>query len=119
MGTFSTNMIATAIRLLTKFGQSITFTRTTVGAFDPATNTTGAPSDSTYVGFAHPSDYSRFERDLESVRQDDIKLLVQKTTTEPKIGDRFTIDSVVYDVIEIDKVKAQGETIIYELQGRI
>lgn len=119
MGTFSTNLTATALRLLTKFGQSITFTRTTEGAFDPATNTTAAGSDSNYTGFAHPSEYTRFERDLESVRQDDIKLLVQQTTTEPEIGDRFTLDSVIYEVLEVDKIKAQGDTIIYKLQGRV
>lgn len=119
MGTFSTRMVATANRLLTKFGQSITFTQTTVGTFNPLTNTTSAATTANYTGFAHPSEYTKFERDLESVRQDDIKLLVEQTTSVPNIGDIFTLDSKVYEVIQVDRIKAQGDTIIYKLQARI
>ena len=119
MGNFSTNMVGVATRLLAKFGQPMTFNRSIAGAFDPMTNTTAADMDSTYTGFVHPEDYTRFERDLESVRQDDIKLLVNQTTDDPLIGDTFTLDTVSYSIVDIEKVKAQGETIIYIIQGRI
>lgn len=118
MGAFSDRMSALAIRLLTKFGQTIVFTNTTQGVFDPDTNLSAAPTTVNYNVLAAPGEYTRFERDLESVRQDDIKLTAQ-STTQPEIGDKFTIDTVEYEVVSVDKVKAQGVTIIYEIQGRI
>ena len=119
MSAFSDNMVAVARRLLTKFGQTITFNRSVPGTLNPVTNTTAASSDSTYTGLSAPRDYTRFERDLESVQQDDIKLITEQTSVVPIIGDTFTLNSVSYAVLEVDQVVATGDTIIYILQGRI
>ena len=118
MGAFSDSMSALAVKLLTKFGQTISFTNIVEGTFNPVTNTTSVDTLTPYTALAAPSDYTRFERDLESVRQDDVKLLIQ-SSTEPTIGDTFILDTVTYEVIAVDKVKAQGDTIVYTVQGRV
>ena len=119
MSDFSDSMVALAKRLLTKFGQSVTFTRSTVGAFDPATSTVGAPSVSNYSGLVSPQDYTQTEKTLEHIQQGDIKLITEQTTTTPIVGDVVSVDSIDYRIMDVEKVVASGVTCIYILQVRI
>jgi hypothetical protein len=118
MGAFSDNLTAVAAKLLLDKGQSVTFTREAEGVYDPATSTTGAPTITVYSGNAHPSKYSTFERRAEFIEQDDIKLILEKTTTEPEVGDTGVVSGLTYRVMMVTQTVAQGEDIIYTLQMR-
>ena len=120
--TFTTNMVALARRLTSKFGESVTFTRTTQGAYQPATGDTAAPSITNYTANVVTQDYSEFERNLESIQQDDVKLCVETLATnpvEPLVGDTCVIDSLTYKIIRVDKMTSTGTDVLYILQARV
>jgi len=118
MSKFSDKMEKIARDLLTEFGESVAFTRVTESSYD--VNTSIAADDTTlnYSGFGVPTDYSAFERTLETVEQQDVKLSLEKTSQEPKKGDTATLSSIIYRVVSVDKDVVNGADIIYTLQLR-
>jgi hypothetical protein len=118
MGTFSDNLQSVSNTLLTTYGETISFVRwstseynTTTGAVDPMTSTS-------FTGKAHPSSYRIEEIDGQTIQVNDIQAIVY-TTTEPLIEDQATIDTVNYRVMNVEKLRAQGEDIVYLLQLRV
>ncbi len=116
--TFSTNLKAVATRLLTIYGRPVDLDRAEEGAYNPYTSETGTDTVTSYSGNGHPSPYSATEIAAGSVEVKDIQLLLQ-TDTLPLIGDVATIDDDVYRVMNVTRVSAQGEDIVYKLQLRI
>lgn len=115
--TLATDLQAVALNLLSDLGQQLTFTRYSsldynviTGGVDPVTSTT-------YTGYGHPSSYSVAEIDGEIIRRDDVSLLLYSTTI-PLLQDITTIDNIIYKVLSVDYIKAQGSNIIYKLQLR-
>ena len=119
MSAFSDEIKAVALDLLTEFGEAITFTRVTEGAYNPATLTTATGSTTTFSGYGVPTNYGTREVDLEIVQQSDIKLYVNATSTEPAVGDTVSIDSKDYRVLNIIKYAINSENVLYELQLRV
>lgn len=119
MTALSDRFVTSARRIITRFGQAVTFTRSTPGTYDTTTRTTAAPSVSNYSGIAVVRDFTAFEKDLESVQQDDVKLLMDQTSTVPIIDDVVTINSKTYKILEITTNVVNGVTITYELQLRL
>lgn len=115
--TFATNMAATALRLLTTYGQSISVTRDVIGSYDSSTGTVTDSSDTTYSGYGYPSNYNSYQIDGTLVRQDDT-LLIFSSTTAPVVNDIFTVGSQVLTVISVLKITAQGSNIVYKVQLR-
>ena len=118
MGTFSDNLTTVAKNLLLQFGESVSFRREVEGVYDPATSTTGADTVTLYTGNAAPSKYSAFERRAEYIEQNDVKLLLEKTTEEPQVGDTAVVTGLTHRVMMVSKTVAQGADIIYTLQLR-
>lgn len=118
MGTFSTNLKNVANNLLTTYGQSVAFRRYTTTEYNTATGAVDPVNTTTFTALAHPSTYRLNEIDGQTVQVNDIKAIVY-STTEPRIEDEATIDSVVYRVMNVEKIQAQGEAIVYRLQLRI
>lgn len=116
--TFATNMQAVASNLLTKYGRSVSFSRTVEGAYNPTTSETGSGTITTYTGLAHPAPYTVAEIATGTVSVKDVKLLTYCATL-PLIGDTAIVDSDTYRVMNVDRVSAQGTDIIYRLQLRI
>lgn len=114
---FATNMQATASRLLTAYGQTVTFSRTTQGTFVPSTGAVGAGSSSTYTAKVHPKSYTAQEVDKISVLTGDVLLLVYSTTAV-LVGDTVSLDAVVYRVLNVEKINVQGSNVIYKAQVR-
>lgn len=118
MGTFSTNLKNTANTLLTNYGQTISFVRWSLSEYNVATGGVEPTGSSTFTGKAHPSRYRIDEIDGALIQENDIKALVY-TTTEPLVDDEATIDSITYRVMDVEKLQAQGEAIVYRLQLRV
>ena len=115
---FATDMQSVASELLSEFGQEVTFSRTSQGAFIPSTGAVGSGTSSTYTANVHPSDYTAEEIDGVSVLYSDVKLLTY-STTEVLVGDTVSLDGVVHRVQNVIKKNAQGLTIAYEVQVRL
>lgn len=115
--TLATDLQAAALELLSDLGQQLTFTRYTSLDYNVATGGVDPVTSTTYTGYAHPSKYSSSEIDGETVRQDDVLLLLYSITT-PLIQDTTSINSNTYKVLSVDYIKAQGSNIIYKLQLR-
>lgn len=118
MGTFSTNLKNTALSLLTKYGQEVTFTRYGTSEYNVATGSVDNVSTTTYTCYAHPSSYNLSEIDGQTIQINDVALIVY-STTEPLIQDEASIDSITYKVLAVEKMKAQGEAVLYRLQLRV
>lgn len=115
--TFATNMIATALRLLTAYGQSINVTRDVIASFAPTTGTITEGTDTTYTGYGYPSNYNASQVDGTLIRQDDT-LLIFSSTTEPLVDDIFTIGAKVLTAMNVIKITAQGSNVVYKVQLR-
>jgi len=118
MGTFSTNLKGVANTLLTTYGQSVTFTRDTTTEYNTATGGVDLVNSATFTGLIHPSTYRLDEIDGQTIQVNDIKAIVY-STTEPLLEDSVSVDSVIYRVMNIEKVQAQGVAIVYRLQLRV
>jgi len=119
MSALSDDLEALATELITEYGQSCSFSRTSGGTFDPTAGENTGASTSTWTGVCVPEDYKRYEINETTIKENDIKLLVNKTDTEPKAGDTVTVSTVVYRVIEAKKQVLNGANVMYELQVRI
>lgn len=118
-----TKSLATVERLLAKFGQSVTFTRVTNGAYDPDTSTQ-ALVETTYTASAVLLDYKG--KDSGNLRDsmieiNDKKLLVSPVglTETPNANDKVTIGGVVWNVINVKSLNPAGTVVLYECQVRI
>ena len=119
MSAFSDEMAAVALELLTEFGQLVTFTRTTEGAYSTATLTTGPATTSTYTGYVVPVDNDKTERDTEIVQESSTRIYLNATSTAPAIGDSVSLNSVDYRILEIRKHVVNGEVVLYDILLRI
>lgn len=116
--TFATNLQGVALQLLTNYGRSISLQRVTEGAYNTSTSTLASGTTTSYSGYGHPSPYTSNELANVDLLSTDIKLILYSTTM-PLVGDVVTIDSVIYRVLSVQKVNAQGVNIIYKLQLRV
>lgn len=119
MSAFSDSVTTIATNLLREFGESASFTRVEEGAYDASDGSVAAGSTTNYTGFVVPIDYIGKEIDGIYVLQGDIKLFVEKTSTEPLRGDVVTLNSLAYRVMETKKFRVNGENLLYELQVRV
>ena len=101
--------------LIEAFGKELTFTRTTEGAFDPATGKT-TNTTSTFNKFACVFNYDETEVNGQSVLQSDRRLLAQGHTYE--IGDTVVLDSETYRVVAIKPTRPADTTLAVNLQVR-
>lgn len=118
MTALTDSLVATAQTLLTKYGESVSFTRVAEGAYDPATSGVAAGTTTNYSGYAVPTQYTRADVDGELIKASDIRLIVEQTTTEPNTGDVVTVDGVVHRIMNVSPIKVTNVDIIYILQIR-
>lgn len=112
---FYAEIAATALEVLQEFGQSVTFTRTTDGAYTPGT--APAQTETTYTATLVVDNYKAQEIDGETVQTGDLKAVVSSTTA-PVIGDKAPINGDTYRVQNVMPISPAGEVVVYELQFR-
>lgn len=105
----------TASQLLQRFGQELTFTRTTQGAYDP---NTGQPSTSSSTFSKHCCvfDYSDTERAEETIQEGDRRVLAE--AGDYRIGDKVSIDSETYRVVNVSESSPSSTIVSVTLQVR-
>lgn len=110
-------MSATALGLLTKFGQSITLSRETGGSIDPVTGavTPGADASVTTTGILLK--YPDMMIDGTRILDSDRRLLISNEQI-PQPSDKPLIDSQEWAIVNIETLSPAGTDVIYELQVR-
>jgi hypothetical protein len=108
-------LATTATNLLTKFGQELTFTRTSKGAYDPGTGTT-SDTTSTFTKNGVLFDYSDRDIGNATVLAGDRRLVSEAYTYE--VGDTVAIGSDTYRVIAISTNQPGDTALVSELQIR-
>lgn len=112
---FYTNMAATALRLLTKYGEELTFTTYSVGAYDPNTGTrTETPSN--YTAKAVKETYGILEKANSAIKEGDIRLIAEASTYA--VGDTVTVDSQVWRIMAVDPISPGDTDVAFFLQIR-
>jgi hypothetical protein len=110
---------ATALKLLNKYGKSVTHTIVTEGSYDPITGDVSAPSTTTEVPKALVEDFNGVDYISGLVEKGDRKLTIPASGfAEPKPNDRFTVGSDVYTVIAVETVWSGDQAAIYVSQVR-
>ena len=118
---FASNMVSSARRLIRTYGQNVTFSRVVEGSFIPTTGDIGASTSSTYNAYVAPMEYKASEIDNVSIMANDCLAWVEINASEsiPVVGDVVTISGQIFRVMNVQKITAQGTTIVYKLQLRI
>lgn len=116
--TFYTDLANVATQLLTDKGQQITITRNVVSSLDPVTGIATPGTAVTITGYGAAFDYNKSEIDGTLIRNGDIRLIFQATSTAPEVDDIATVDSIDYRVMAVNKSAPAGTVLKYELQLR-
>ena len=114
-------------------GASVTITRTTPGAYDPATGTTAAPSTATQTIIAPVEDYKGLELvagmqgGLIQAGDKKVSLPAASLTWAPIVGDpppdpaptfSITVGGLTYAIQAVSTTEAGGVAILYVCQCR-
>mgnify|MGYP003131731426 FL=1 len=104
-----TPITKSAEALITRFGEEFTFTRTTDGAYNPATGSV-AQTTATYKKYACVLDYTDADRAGQTVLQGDRRMLAEGHSYE--INDTVVIGSDIFKVINVDEIRPNGSDIV-------
>jgi len=111
---------ATATKLLTKFGQTVTRRTYTAGAYDPATGTSAqTTADTSRIGVL--LDYSNKGEQYVSgnlVQAGDKKLYLDGAG-DAALTDRYIVDGVEYSVLSVMELKPSATSVMFELHLRV
>ena len=115
-----TSIAANALSAIQDAGAAVVVTRTTEGALDPATGTTAAATVTTATGYGVQTQYNARDIDGTIIKRGDMRLLIASSglTIEPDVGDTATIDSVVWNVVNVESVSPAGTPVLFICQVR-
>jgi predicted peptidase len=115
-----TRSIASALRMLRKYGQFMTLTQRTTGAYNPATATASVTeSGQTVTGAVF--DYPTKQIDGTLILRGDKQVIVAASglTVTPAPGMKLTdVNGDVFEVIAAEALAPAGEAVIHTLQVR-
>lgn len=117
---FYDSLGAMATRLLGKYGQTATLTRSTAGAYDTTDGATDAATSTDHACVAAVFDYAQREIDGTQIRQGDRRVMLQATggVPMPRTGDALTIGSLAYTIVAARTVNPGGTAVVHEVQAR-
>jgi hypothetical protein len=111
--------IATAKRLIQKFGRSCTIVTVTEGTADATKPWRGGTAtQSSESSYGVMLDYKAEHIDGTRIQQGDKKVFVQQTTTPPKPQGLVKFDSDVWKIVNVETLAPNGTPIMYVLQVR-
>jgi len=115
-----TKSAATAKKLLTNFGQDLTFTKASVsGGQDQFGNPLPGTTELTVTGKGVALEYKRAEIDGTNIVMGDQKLILEATADAPEIEMTVPIQGKTFRVMDVMPLEPAGTTVIYTLQVRI
>lgn len=107
----------TAIKLINEHGTGITLTRNgQTSEPDPVTGKRASSENITYDAFAVPTKGRNRLADAFSGTGNKERSFILDSTTEPEIGDTFSLDSQAYRVINWDAVYHKNVVVYYEIR---
>lgn len=111
--------VATALRLLTSFGATVTVTRETPGAYDPDTGTNGAGTTETWTPKGVKLEYSQREIDGTNILASDQRIYMSAAAgLDPKPGDAVTLADGVWRVVKSRTLAPAGVAVLLDVQVR-
>tara|TARA_Y100000361_G_C11154300_1_gene343133 strand:+ start:764 stop:1117 length:354 start_codon:yes stop_codon:yes gene_type:complete len=110
------SLSSTAERLLTNFGQTVTFTRFTRGTYVAASGMNSA-SSSTYTAKVALFEQEKKEEGDNQLQIADFPASMH-SSTPPLIGDTATINGKSYRINEVEPVQPGSTVIYYEITLR-
>lgn len=120
-GALDTKMRALALSLISRYGQSATWSA--IGGsstFNPATGRTTEAGSSYSVTVSPPSPVDISLVDGSTIQATDETVLIAASglAFTPKIGDRVTLSSVAYRVVRVSPIFSGAQVAAYEAQCR-
>lgn len=116
--TFYSDMAQTAHDLLVEFGQSVTLTRLTPGAYDPNTGTATVVK-TTQSGKGAVLDYGNRDIDGTIVKTGDRNLILSAIgLVLPLVGDEVTVGATIYKITNVKPLSPAGVLVIAECNLR-
>ena len=119
MSSFYDNLALTASRLLNKYGQQVTFTRSVNGSYSPTTGTYSTSSSTTFKAYGAVFNYRESEVDGSSILSTDLKLLLEKPKKLPEVNDVVLVNGSSYFVFTTSPLAPAGTNVVVECQLRI
>lgn len=116
---FYANLATTAIRLLTKYGQSTSFTRTDGETHNPVTGAISGGSTTIITGNGVVFPYDKKEIDGTNILRTDMRVFFEPSSTSPAVDDKCTVNSVAYRVVMVQPLNPGGTAVLYTVQLRI
>ena len=117
MSEFYLSLAATAQRLIDKYGQTVTFTRTNAGTVNPITGIGTPAVDTTFSGNGIILNYSKALVDGINILSGDNRVLLSGKT-EPKNDDIIVAANGGFKVISVKPLTPAGIVVMYEIQVR-
>lgn len=118
MSALSARMAATALRLLTKYGQPVTLVQKNTGAYDPTTST-AVEANVLFYGFGMSLAEPTGEIDGTMVVSGNKTILLSIQTAVPQPSDSLIINGVNYSINTVLTMNPDGTTIMYEIAVRV
>jgi len=122
--TFYSNMQGVALRLIDKFGQTITLRDTVPGEYDPVTGGSMAETIVDQPAQAILQDYALQQSGMTYaegtvIKQGDKKILVAaQGLTPPTLTTTVIADGATWTIVNIKEINPAGTPLVYEIQGR-
>ena len=109
---------ASALKLLTKFGQNVTRRAYTIGTYDPATGlVTNTYADTTLKGVLFDFASGQTLERGTLIQTGDKRLYVDASATiSPQ--DHFIVDTIEYTIVSIGELKPAGTSILFDIHLR-
>lgn len=112
-------LLATSRRLLAKFGQSASITRTTTDPYDETTGTVPNPVTTVTVDSAVVLEYTKGLMNMPDslIKMGDKKILTQMNIV-PTTTDTILVNGTTYNIIGVKALEPSGLNLLYELHCR-
>lgn len=125
MSAFYDRMASTALRLIERFGQSITISRIVPGEYDPETGETSGDTTESQAGQAVLMAYTAkdagegFEPGT-LIRAGDKKVMLaaKDLSWAPAAGDTVLAQGVTWQIVNVKANNPAGTPLTYEMQAR-
>ena len=119
MSQFSDNMAQVALELIREFGEPVSFSRVTVGVYNPSTASSSSDVTVSYSGFGAPMEYANKDIDGTVIQRGDFRVLAHKMSEVPEVGDGLLLGSITCRIISVNTTKVNGASLLYSLQCRV
>jgi hypothetical protein len=122
MSAFYDRMAATALRLITAYGLTITLRTVTPGTYDPETGETSPETTDDQIGQGILIDYTGLEFQANSlIKQGDkkLKLAAKGLSSAPSLLSKVIADGKTWSIVPpLKEINPAGTPLLYELQVR-